>query len=353
MKRVIKNKGPWVCAALVVSTLLVSGCGTALKQPRIAVNLPEKYNTPDGMTLEAGGNIILSVPNLNNSDYPAKLLKIDRNNRLSELITMPAHPQTGKAGPLGVDVGSDGNLYVADYQESQPGKALSRLVRVVMRNGKAVKAEVVVEGLNHANGVACRGDSVFVTDSRLEIGASPMPSGVYRFDIDELDAANPVKVVPGGQDKHLITKFYTKNKEFGVGANGICFDDVGYMYVANFGDAQVLRYLLDENGDVLVKEVFAKGGGMKSCDGIRADSRSGYLYVADFLGNAIHRIDTLSGKVTTIAKNDITDGTGGKLDRPSEVCVRGDKLYIANIDLPLADNKFDKPHTISVIDLGE
>mgnify|MGYP000179698565 CR=1 FL=1 len=75
--------------------------------------------------------------------------------------------------------------------------------------------------------------------------------------------------------------------------------------------------------------------------------------MADFLGNAIHRIDTLSGKVTTIAKNDITDGTGGKLDRPSEVCVRGDKLYIANIDLPLADNKFDKPHTISVIDLGE
>ena len=57
--------------------------------------------------------------------------------------------------------------------------------------------------------------------------------------------------------------------------------------------------------------------------------------------------------MTTIAKNDDTDGAGGKLDRPSEPCIRGNKCYVANIDLPFAGNTFDKPHTVSVIPIGE
>ena len=36
---------------------------TTLKEPTIGVDLPEKYNTPDGMTLDPQGNIILASPN--------------------------------------------------------------------------------------------------------------------------------------------------------------------------------------------------------------------------------------------------------------------------------------------------
>ena len=73
--------------------------------------------------------------------------------------------------------------------------------------------------------------------------------------------------------------------------------------------------------------------------------------VADFAANAVHRIDK-NGKVTTIWKNaNDSDGIGGLLDRPSEVCFRGNKLYISNIDLPVKGNRYDPLHTISVIDL--
>ena len=45
------------------------------------------------------------------------------------------------------------------------------------------------------------------------------------------------------------------------------------------------------------------------------------------------------------------NGENGLLDRPSEVCRRGNRLYISNIDLPGGDNAFDAPHNISVIGL--
>ena len=42
--------------------LLAVGC-SASKAPKVAVSLPEKYNTPDGMVLGEDGNIYLSCPN--------------------------------------------------------------------------------------------------------------------------------------------------------------------------------------------------------------------------------------------------------------------------------------------------
>lgn len=81
--------------------------------------------------------------------------------------------------------------------------------------------------------------------------------------------------------------------------------------------------------------------------------KTGDIYVADFVGDAVHKIDK-NGKVTTIAKNEKNSGgVGGKLDKPSEVCLRGNKIYIANIDLPFGGNKYDDLHTIPVIDLDK
>ena len=90
-----------------------------------------------------------------------------------------------------------------------------------------------------------------------------------------------------------------------------------------------------------------------SADGLKVDSKTGDIYIADFLGNAVHKVDGKTAKVTTIAKNGNTDGAGGALDKPSEVCLRGNRLYVSNIDLSLADNEHDAPHTISVIELED
>ena len=55
--------------------------------------------------------------------------------------------------------------------------------------------------------------------------------------------------------------------------------------------------------------------------------------------------------MTTIAKNGETDGKDGELDRPSEPCVRGNSVYVANIDLTYGPNTSDDVHTISVFEL--
>lgn len=334
---------------VMVGLLMLAGCG--LKSPTVAVDLPEAYNTPDGMTVDARNNIILSCPNFNDTKFPARLAKIGPNDELSELLTLPVHPETGKAGPMGLDVGSDGNIYIADNQAFDTEAHKSRLLRVVMKDGKAVRCEVVVVGFIMSNAVSCHGDSVYVTETKLDPKADPLPSGVYRFKISELNAAAPVKLLPGGKDKHLITTIYTKSKEWPIGANGLAFDAKGNMFFCNFGDAQLIKATFDSNGKVASQTVFAEGSGMKCCDGMKIDPKTGDIYIADFLGNAVHKVDSVTGKVTTIARNGNTDGAGGALDRPSEVCVRGNRLYVSNIDLSFAGNTYDKPHTISVIEL--
>jgi sugar lactone lactonase YvrE len=332
---------------------IATAADTALKQPTIAIELPEKYNTPDGMTLDCEGNIILASPNFNDDSHPAKLLKIAPDGTLSELCSLPVHPETKKACPLGIGFAADGNLYVADCQAlAGDNDYKSRLLRVRMKDGKAVGCDVVVTGFIMSNAVSGHGDSVYVTETVIDAEASPMPSGVYRFKLSEL-TGEPIELLPGGKDKHLIFTLHTKNEEWKVGANGLGFDAEGNMYVCNFGDAAVLKVCFHECGAVRSSKVFAQGQGMLCTDGLKICPATGDVFVADFLGNAVHRIDAKTGKVTTLAKNDNTDGAGGKLDKPSEVCLRDGKVYVSNIDLPLDGNTYDKPHSISLIELDE
>ncbi len=340
-------------AVMVVAGGMLAGCQANLAKPTIAVNLPEKYNTPDGMTLDAQNNIILSVPNVNDPNHPAVMLSISPDNKVTEITKLPVHPETKRSIPLGVGVGSDGNLYISDSQGFVTDDHKSRVLRVVMKNGKARKVEVVVTGLVMANGLAAHGDMIYVCDSKLDPKAYPLPSGVYGFKISELSAKKPYKVKPGLADPHLAIHFTTKNKDWQVGANGLGFDNEGNMVVCNFGDAQLISGKMGANGKVVSQKVVAEGQGMLCCDGLSIDRKSGDVYIADFLGNALHRVNLKTGKVTTVAKNGNTDGADGSLDRPSEPCVRGNKVYVANIDLPLAGNTADKPHTVSVVEVGE
>ena len=332
--------------------LMLSGCSAGLKSPSIAVNLPEKYNTPDGMVLGPDGNIYLNCLNYNNNVYPAKLLKIDADDNISEVFTYPPHPETGKAAPLGIDIGPDGNFYVADNQGFYSTDYKSSLVRVNMKDGKAVGSEVLVTGFIMSNAVVCHGDNVYVTETSLDVDGNPMPSGVYRFEMSEFKG-RPIKLLPRRRDPHLVTSFLTFTDRR-IGANGMAIDSEGTLYVCNFGEASLLKITFDDNGWVKSQKVIAQGHGMVSTDGIKIHPKTGEIYVADFDGNAVHKICLETGKVTTIAKNaNNSGGVGGLLDRPSEVCIRGNRLYISNIDLPGDGNVYDKPHTISVIELDE
>ena len=352
----------WVlCMALGV--IMVVGCKkkdpgaqaggprTLEAKPKIAVLLPEKYNTPDGMVLAPDGNIYLNIPNFSDSNYPAKVLKIDQQDQISEVVTLPARSDTGKVGPLGIEIGPEGNLYVADNQSMFGANDYkSRLLRVNMKDGKAVGCDVLVTGFIQANAVSYHDGSIYVTETSLDLEADPMPSGVYRFALSEFKG-EPIRLKPAAADEHLLLKFTTASKDWRVGANGLGFDAKGNLYVCNFGEASLLRYKLDAQGKAGAPEVVAKGDGMKSTDGLKIDPETGDIYIADFVGNAVHRVSPTTGKVTTVWQNeDNSGGVGGLLDRPSEVCLRGNKIYVANIDLALTGNEYDAPHTISAIE---
>jgi len=336
-------------SVLIPFLVTVTGCGEMT--PQLAVELPEKYNTPDGMVVGHDKSIYISCNNWNDPNYAAKILRLDESDALSEYYTLPVHPDTGKANPLGIDIGPDGNFYIADNQAPYSNDYKSRLLRIFTDNGRPVRCEVVATGFILTNGVACTEEYVYVAESTLEAGASPMPSGVYRFTYDEFESGT-VELKPGGEDEHLVVSLMTRNPDWPVGANGIDTDRRGNLFVGNFGDAELMRFRFNQEGQVTSREVFAKNKGMESIDGLKVHPRSGDIYIADFLGNAVHKVDRRSGKVTTLAKNKNTTGEEGLLDGPSEVCFRGNRLYVSNIDLTAGENVYDVPHTISVLEMG-
>ncbi|MEE8451339.1 MAG: hypothetical protein V3R99_05465 [Thermoguttaceae bacterium] len=362
--------------------LLLAGCpagddtssGTAatdgisgLKTPTLAVTLPIEHHTPDGLALDPKTNdLLLACPNFNETAeaYPAWIMKITPEDKLEKYFELPPHPDTGKACPLGIAFGSDGNLYIADSQGLGGDENYkSRLLKLTIEDGKPVKCESVVEGFVVSNAVACFGDSVYVTETRFEPSPpapaegevapppGPLASGVYRFDISELDPDNPIQLEKGGTDPHVICTIKTISEEWQVGANGLGFATDGTMYVCNFGDAQLIEVKLDADGKEVAQKVLAEGDPIESTDGLKVDPQTGLIYIADFLGNAVHCVDPKTGDVTVIAKNGDTDGTGGLLDKCSEVGLRDGKIYVSNIDLPFDGNTFDEPYTISVIEL--
>ncbi len=336
-----------ICAACQKPDSPAPG-GQALLKPRVGFLLPAKYNSPDGMTLGKDGCIYLSMNNVVHQEYPAMILRITPDDQLEEVITLPPHPDTKLASPLGIVFAEDGHLYVADNQAfctKESGK--SRLLRVNMKDGKATGCDVVALGLNMANGLASKGDSVYLCETTIN-GESPMPSGVYRFKTSELNPASPI-TVSGLDDPHLVVKLLTQNTEHKVGANGLDFDAAGNMYVCNFGDREVIKVTFDEQGKVKTQAVFAKDQGMESCDGLHVDAE-GNCWVADFLGNAVVKINP-DGKVTIIAKNGESDGADGSLHSPSECFRRGNKVYVSNINLAYGPHQSSKIFTISVIDL--
>lgn len=330
--------------------------GGTSHRPKLLAALPAYGNTPDGMCLDSKtGDIILASPNFNDPTYPGVLFKISPDDCVSLYFPMPLHPETGYGCPMGMSIGPDGHLYVADNQYFYDKDYKSRLMRVVREGGKPVRAEVVVEGFKLANAVAWNGDSVYVSDTFFDLPDKPGASGVFRISLEEMQG-DVVRLKPGLDDPHLIATFTTNvnnPREDPAGADGITFDSKGNLYCGNFGDGVISKITFDESGNVASNRVLIKDPKFSCCDGMFCDVRKDLIYYADSEKNAIH-VFTPEGKVWTLWQNGNTDGSDGLLDQPCEVLVRGGKLYIACFDMPfpgLMNQEFDAWHTVHVIQL--
>lgn len=347
---------PWATQSMEQTTDQITAAPLVdLHQPALLFKLPAKYQSPDGMTLGADGSIYLSMNNAGAGfkfANPAKIMRIAPDDKLYEFANLVPGAESKIASPLGLSFAQDGNLYVSDAQcFAVKTPNASRIQRVVVQNGKAVRTEVVASGLNMANGLVCRGEWLYVCDSFIDTSVSPIISGVYRIKLDELVSGKNLRLTGIG-DRHLLLTLKTEHPEHKNGANGLGMDAQGNLYVCNFGDREVWKATFKADGTLDTFNLLAKDGGMESCDGLQVDAEDN-LWVADFLGNAIFKINAMTGQVTMIAKNghDNIDVAGGALHAPSECIRRGNRVYVANIDLDYGPNKAHELQTISVITL--
>jgi hypothetical protein len=349
-------------------------------QPTLFLNLPDTCNTPDGMRIDTRtGNVILSCPNFfaktsTNPDVytaPPVLMKITTNNALEmyySALPVPANAP-GRAGPMGIDFGPDGHLYIADHQYRYDANYKSRILRVNTDTaGTPTGSDVVVDGLRLANAVMWNKDYLYVSDTWAYEGADTGKSAIYRFTRAELAAAttaSPIHVqkpTSTTSDPHLFHQFTTETGR-GLnlaGADGITFDAQGNLITGKFGDGVVTKIVLNTDGSKGAVTEWVKDPKLTCVDGIFFHAASGNFYVADSQKNAIQVISS-AGIVTTLWENDNTTGALGLLDQPAEPTIRGKDLIIANFDAgfgapaagfqPGKNTAFDAPYTLSVIRL--
>ena len=346
----------WCAVQAAVSVRADSPGTKPMAQAKLFMELPEKYNTPDGMCLLPDGNLIVSAPNINDRRFPPVLLRVRPDNSWEEFYRCPPHPVTGQAYPFGIAADAKGDLYLTDLQwfanTENPGHN-SRILWLPLKDGKPGEARSIIEGLVVTNGVAIHKGHIYVTDTTMKPGTYPLITGLFRFSLEEAKKKTIRVTQPLEKDPHCIATYETHNPKVPFGADGVTVDGDGNVYVGNFADGTIHKTTFAADGAPNPPVVFAKSPLMKSCDGLFFDAERNVILVADSLANAV-QIVFMDGAVRTLARDPANDGSGGRLDQPCEVLVRGDELIVCNFDSPIpggVNKVFDAPYTISIIKL--
>ncbi|MDO4551880.1 MAG: hypothetical protein Q4C96_11610, partial [Planctomycetia bacterium] len=351
-------------------------------KPSLYITLPDACPVPDGTTLDKQTGIIyLNTPNYvpregenQKKKYPALLAQFDRDANFKILLNYEEiipHPVSGEVGPMGMDLGPDGNLYVCDNQffcsdgDKGPGSVSSRVLRVEMKDGVPTgKIDVVVDGLKLANALVWENGICYVTDTQIKAASDSSDEvfgegGIWRFTAEELTKATAAiqvdPTVKGGVAADPRLTIILPCKKIGRGDNSGLDGATwawGALYVGNFGDGVMFRVEFDENGKASATTVLDDPS-VHCCDGIFYDDVTDKIYINDSQANAIRTLDK-NHKHGWLWMNDDCTGDGGLLDQPAECIVRDGILYVVNFDWPfpgLKNTANDKPHSISAITL--
>jgi sugar lactone lactonase YvrE len=313
-------------------------------QPTLFADLGETCSTPDGMAMDQKGNLFLAITNLSSFEkYGSKILTFNENNEpITWFDKLPIHPKTNRVHPMGIEFGPDGNLYIADNQNFAGEKNQSRILRIVVKDGKPIKGEVLVEGLGFANGIRIHNNKVYVTDFMFE---NEIESGIYCFPIDDL---NKNKITLDEQTKidYLISTF-------SVGIDGIAFDSNGNLYAGHFLTGTITKFEFSEDGQVKSKKTVFDSDQLNCADGMFYDKERNSIFIANLSNNSVHQLDLNTNIIHLIWVNDNSDGSEGLLDNPCETIVYKGNLIVVNFDTFQGEKNIevDELNTISKFEL--
>ncbi|WP_369614870.1 hypothetical protein [Flavobacterium sp. CFS9] len=322
-------------------------------KPVLFADLGETCQTPDGMALDKKGNLFLSITNaISFEKYGSRILTFDENDKpITWFDKLPLHPVTQKVHPMGMEFGPDGNLYIMDNQFFASRENFSRLLRIIVKDGKPIKAEVLAEGFNFGEAVRWFKNRIYITDALFE---NRRESGIYSFSLEEL---NQKKIVLDSSNKknYLIATFILKPEviKSTIGIDGIAFDKKGNLYAGNFGDGVITKIEFYSDGKVKSKKVVFDSDKLKCCDGFFYDKKRNSIFIANYENNSVHELNLDTNTISLIWENDNADGSDGQLDNPCETIVYKGKLLVVNYDTFKGEKnkEADRFHTISSFEL--
>ena len=122
-------------------------------------------------------------------------------------------------------------------------------------------------------------------------------------------------------DKPLVATPFTAEKSFTAGIEGPACDAKGNVYVVNFAEQQTIGKVTPDGK----AEVWVKLPGKSTGNGIVFD-RKGMMYVADYVGHNVLRIDPETKKITVYAHEP-------NMSQPNDLAIApDDTLYASDPD---------------------
>jgi gluconolactonase len=121
-----------------------------------------------------------------------------------------------------------------------------------------------------------------------------------------------------GEDKLYVATPLTKEKEFTVGIEGPACDAAGNIYAVNYARQQTIGKVTPDGKG----EIWVTLPGKSTGNGIVFD-RKGLMYVADYVGHNVLRIDPKTKEVTVYAHHD-------KMNQPNDLAIAPDGTLYAS-----------------------
>ena len=240
------------------------------------------------------------------------------------------------------------------WSGSEKGANEGRLLRLDFKDDKLARCAVIARGMEHPNGVKFHNGMLYVTQSSLSKIKDPsgkLVSGVYRFKPTDRDIAVKNTREDTQLILTLVTQnpfcqygldgivFDAKGDlllgNFGDGTvHRVTFDAAGNVASCKVFAKTDFDYSDPSKKDFLSRATKTK---MRTTDGMCMDD-AGNIYVADFSNNAIAKVSP-SGTVSVIRQDADGNGMNGGLNQPGEPIIWKGRLVVSNFDAVIGPDK--------------